>query len=125
MVGCSHLDLSAPADGDRVVTGVISTGGEESLPDNSEVWVRVLDFSRGESRPEVLGEQTIKNPGHLPVEFKIEFRAEDAALRQYVSIDARVSVGRQLRYYTASRQPLSPGMLGEPVTVRVVPASQL
>lgn len=122
--GCSHLDTTAPGDADRVVTGVVTAGSDESLPDHCEVWVRVLDVSHGEARPEVLGEQTITNPGHLPVPFKIEFRAEDAVLRQSVSIDARISVGRQLRYYTASRHPLSVSNVTEPQTVLVVPATQ-
>ena len=120
--GCSHLDTSAPGSADRVVTGEITAGGEEALPSPSEVWVRVLDLAHGEARPEVLGEQTIANPGHLPVSYRVEFRAEDAQLRQNICIDVRVSVGRQVRYYTVSRQPLTPGNIAEPVTVRVVPA---
>ncbi len=122
--GCSHLDTSAPATDDRVVTGVVSTGSEEALPAGSEVWVGVIDVSRGVARPEVLGEQTITDATHLPVEFRIEFRAADAVLRQSVSILSRISVGRKLKYYTASEHPLTPGNLSEPQTVAVVPATQ-
>lgn len=120
---CSHLDTTPPGVADRVVNGFVTTGSDELLPAGTEVWVTVLDLSHGEEHPEVLGEQTIKNPSSLPVPFHIEFYAEDPLLRQSVSIDARVSVGGRLRYITRSRHPLTPGNIGDSQSITVVPAS--
>jgi len=121
--GCSHLDTTPPGEADRVITGVISAGADIDLPAGSEIWVRVIDFSRGEDKGEVLGEQTIKNPEKLPAPFKIEYRAEDPVLRGSVAVDARVSVGGHLRYLTAHRHPVTLGNVNDPHEVEVQPAT--
>lgn len=107
--GCQSLDLTPPHSADRVVTGVVNNDSGADLSKDSEVTVRVMDFSGGEERAVVLGEQTLKNPGRMPVPFRIEYRAEDAQLARSVSIEARVSVGGHLRYVTASRHPITVG----------------
>lgn len=108
--GCKHLDTSATASPDRVLTGVVTnnTGGGE-LPPDTEVTIRVVDLSRGESRGEVLGEETIMNPGRMPVSFRLEYRAEDAVLMRSVNVEARISVGGKLRYMTIAGHPITLG----------------
>lgn len=121
---CKSLDTSALGPADRVAAGVVSAGDEVSLPPGSEVWVRVIDLSRGEDRAEVLGEETIKNPPGLPAAFRIEYRAEDATLRGSIAIDARVSVGGKLRYLTTSRHPITPSNVAETHVIVVAPAAK-
>ena len=123
--GCANMDLSATSLADRTVDGAVVIYPEDTvLPDGTEVIVRVIDMSRGEGRGEVLGEQTITNPGTVPVPFHIEYRAEDEVLRKRITIDARISTGRTLRYYTASAHPITPGNVKNRHMVEVVPANR-
>lgn len=107
VAGCTHLDLTPPGSSDRIVTGVVSNNTNAPLPGDTEVVVRVVDVSRGEARAEVLGDQTIVNPGRMPVPFRIEFSAEDARLRRGINLEARISVGGRLRYTTTLAHPLT------------------
>lgn len=102
--GCGSLDTKESSFGDRVVEGVITfhLGGTEPLPSDTEVIVKVVDMSTGSGRGEVLGEQTIVNPSQSPIPFRIEYRAEDPVLRRGLNIDARISIGGKLAYYTAN-----------------------
>ena len=121
--GCNNLDLTGPGSAERVVEGaVVIYPADVTLPPGTEVTVRVLDMTRGEGRGEVLGEETITNPASAPIPFHIEYRAEDEVLRRRVTIDARVSTGRTLRYYTASAHPITPGNVNDKHMVEVVPA---
>lgn len=121
--GCGHLDTTPPASADRVLNGTVDHAGEE-LPDGSEVIVRVVDFSRGENRGEVLGEATIANPGRMPVPFRIEYRAEDAQLLRTVNVEARVSVGGQLRYTTTTAHPVTIGNVNDAHVISVQAATK-
>jgi len=124
--GCEHLDTTAPSLGDRVLTGVVTNGsGGGPLPDDSEVWIQVVDRGDGVQKGEVLGEQTIKNPGRMPVPFRIEFRAEDPVLRGGVEVEARISVRGRLTYLTKTAHPVTMANVGSEMTVIVeVPAER-
>jgi putative lipoprotein len=123
LTGCSHLDLAGPSTADRVLTGVVTARVPEDLPANAELIVRVVDLTKGEARAEVLGEQTIKNPGSMPVAFRIEYRAEDAQLRTTVDVDARISVGHRLLFMTTSRHPVTLGNVNDAHTIEVEPVA--
>lgn len=107
--GCGTLDTGEASFGDRVAEGVISfhLAGTEPMPADAEVIVKVVDMSAGNGRGEVLGEQTIVNPSHSPIPFRIEYRAEDPVLRRGLNIDARISIGGKLAYYTANAHPIT------------------
>jgi putative lipoprotein len=122
--GCGSVDLTPPGLGDRVVEGAVTFHLPGPMPDDAEVTVKVMDFSKGEGRGEVLGEQTIVNPSKAPVPFRIEYRAEDAVLRRGLSIDARIAFGKKLAYYTASAHPLTSANENEMHLVEVVPSSR-
>lgn len=107
--GCGHLDMTPPGSADRVLNAMVTNNTESELPPDTEVMVRVVDLSRGESRGEVLAEETVKNPGRMPVAVRVEYRADDATLRRSVNVEARVSVGGRLRYMTTSAHPITPG----------------
>lgn len=108
LAGCGHLDSAPPGAADRVLSGVVTTnnGGGE-LPPGTEVSVRIVDLSRGEGRGEVLAEDTITNPGRMPVAFRLEYRAEDVVLMRSVNVEARVAVGGRLRYTTTGGHPIT------------------
>ena len=125
VAGCNNLDLTGPGSAERVVEGaVVIYPTDVALPPGTEVIVRVLDMTRGEGRGEVLGEETITNPSAAPIPFHIEYRAEDEVLRRRVTIDARVSTGRALRYYTASAHPITLSNVNDKHMVEVAPAGR-
>ncbi|MCR6655344.1 MAG: YbaY family lipoprotein [Opitutus sp.] len=105
--GCGHLDLAATNDAERVLTGFVTNPNGGELPPDTEVTIRIVDYSRGEERGETLGEQVIQNPGRFPVPIRIEYRAEDAVLMRRVNVEARISVGGRLRYATGSGHPIT------------------
>lgn len=121
VAGCGHLDLMAPGNADRVLTGVVTYAPEEPLPADAEVLVRVVDLSRGEEKPEVLGEETIKGPLMTPVPIRVEYRAEDAQLLRRVNVEVRISVGRTLRYMTTRGHPITLGNVADAHTIEVDP----
>lgn len=118
---CSHLKIDEPGPADRVLHAVVTARVPVELPPNAEIYVRVVDLSKGETRGEVLGEQTIKNPGRLPVEVHIEYRAEDQQLRSTIDVEARISEGRRLTYMTLTRHPITAGNVNDPHTIEVEP----
>jgi uncharacterized lipoprotein YbaY len=124
VAGCGNVDLTPPGPGEHVVEGVVTLPMAGSLPENTEVTVQVADLSRGVGRGEVLGEQTIANPGKPPVPFRIYYRAEDAVLRRGLNLDVRVSIGGKLAYYTASAHPLTSANVNETHLVEAVPVAR-
>jgi Uncharacterized protein conserved in bacteria len=120
VTGCEHLDTTAPSLGDRVLAGVVTTAtGGGPLPEGSEVWIQVVDRGQGVQKGEVLGEETIKNPGRMPVPFRIEFRAEDPVLRGSVEVEARISVRGRLTFMTKTAHPVTLANVDREMTVIV------
>jgi uncharacterized lipoprotein YbaY len=117
--GCGHLDLTPPGAADRVLTGVVTYSPADPLPPGSEVTVSVIDVSAGEDRGEILGDQTIRNPGPPPIPFRVEYRAEDAVLMRRVKAEARISTGGRLRYATVMEHPVTLQNASEPHTIAV------
>jgi len=110
--GCGHVDLSVTNSSERVLNGVISAadaGEGTELPANTQVIVRVLDLAHGMGKGEELGEQIINGPLTLPVHFRVEYMAEDSVLLGSVNVEARISVGGQLRYITVAGHPVTLG----------------
>ena len=114
LAGCGHLELSPEGDPSRVLTGQVELGAPEPLPADAVITVRVVDASNPGMPPEVLGSQTIKNPGAAPIAFRVEYRAEDEVLRRGLNIEARVSIGGRVRYYNLSRYVVTLGNASDP-----------
>lgn len=101
--GCSQIELSPQGDPARVLTGRIETGKELALPADAVVVVRVVSVTGGGQPPQVLGSQTLQNPGSTPVAFRIEYRAEDEVLRRGLNIEGRISYGGKVRFYNVDQ----------------------
>jgi uncharacterized lipoprotein YbaY len=107
--GCGQLDLTPEGNPSRVVTGQVELGEAAALPADAVVTVRVVDASNLGMPPQVLGSQTISNPGAAPIAFRVEFRAEDEVLRRGLNIEARVSFGGKVRYFNLNRYAVTLG----------------
>ncbi len=119
--GCGHLDVTPAGPTDRVVTGVVTDNSRSTLPAEAELTVRVVDVSQGENKAEQLGEQTVLNPGTMPVPFRVEFQADDALLRRGVNLEARVSVGGHLWYTTPLAHSVTLASVKDPQVIEVEP----
>lgn len=111
--------MATPSSADRVLNAVVTNNTQMELPTDTEVTVRVIDLSRGEARGEVLAEETVLNPGRMPVSVRIEYRAEDAVLRGSVAVEARVAMGGRLRYASTSAHPITVGNVNDTHVIEV------
>jgi uncharacterized lipoprotein YbaY len=127
--GCGEMVLSPSAIGDpaRVLNGEVDIDDVSALPPDASVTVRVVDMNSpqqgagagqpldsaappvGRLPPTVLGAQTIANPGSVPVNFRVEYRAEDDVLIRGLNIEVRVSYGGKVQYYNRNRYAVSLG----------------
>jgi len=140
-VGCGHIEIKPEGNPDRVVTGTVNFRVPTALPADAVVTVRLLSVSTGGAPsdpmgvgtsattiaggpPDVLGEQTIKNPGNPPIPFKIEYRAEDALLRLGLNLEARVSVGGKLRFYSVNSYAVTFSNATDPHEIWVDPTGR-
>jgi uncharacterized lipoprotein YbaY len=116
------MDLTPEGDPGRVLVGTVDIGEATALPADTTVTVRVLDTSSVGVPPVVLGSETITNPGVAPIAFRVVYRAEDAALRQGLNVEARVSYGGKVRYYNVYKYAVTLGNAADEQRISVIPA---
>jgi uncharacterized lipoprotein YbaY len=122
LAGCGQLDLTPEGDPSRVLTGQVEIGESIPLPADAVITVRVVDATAVGMPPQVLGSQTIKNPGVAPVTFRVEYRADDETLRRGLNVEARVSFGGKIRYFNLNRYAVTLGNAADPHRINVNPA---
>jgi uncharacterized lipoprotein YbaY len=120
--GCGQLDLTPEGDPARVLTGEVEIGENVALPADTVVTVRVLEAAATGMPPQVLGSQTIRNPGVAPIRFRVEYRAEDEVLRAGLNVEARVSYGGKLRYFNVNSYVVTLGNAADTHRINVSPA---
>jgi uncharacterized lipoprotein YbaY len=121
LAGCGQLDLTPEGDPSRVLTGEVTWGDTTALPADATVTVRVVDATQVGMPPDVLGSQTIHNPGVAPVAFRVEYRAEDDVLRRGLNVEVRVAWGGKLRYINMNGHAVTLGNAADTHRVRVNP----
>jgi uncharacterized lipoprotein YbaY len=119
--GCGQLDLTPEGNPSRVLTGEVDWGDATPLPADATVTVRVVDASKVGMPPDVLGSQTIHNPGVAPVAFRVEYRAEDDVLRRGLNVEVRVSWGGKVRYFNLNGHAVTFGNAADTHRVTVNP----
>ena len=124
LCGCAQIELSPQGDPSRVLTGRIETGGDLALPGDAVVVVRVVDTSAVGRPPDVLGSQTIRGAVSTPIDFRVEYRAEDEVLRKGLNIEARISYGGSVRFYNQNQYVVTPGNAPDLHVVTVNPISR-
>jgi uncharacterized lipoprotein YbaY len=119
--GCGQLNVAPEGNPDRVLTGTIELSDAAALPADAEAVVRVVDSSDASAPPKVLGSETVRNLGTPPVEFRVEYRAEDEQLRRGLNVEARISYGGKVRYYNMNHYVVTFGNAADPHRISVVP----
>jgi uncharacterized lipoprotein YbaY len=123
--GCGQLDLTPEGDPGRVLVGRVELSDGATLPDDATLTVRVVDKSNTGMPPQVLGSQTVRNPGGgAPIEFRVGYRAEDDVLRRGLNIEARISFGGKVRYYNRNGYAVTLGNAADVHRIGVQPTGQ-
>jgi uncharacterized lipoprotein YbaY len=123
--GCDHLALGqVEGDPNRTITGTVHVRGEAVLPPGAQVAVRVVDASNPGLPPRILGEQDLANPGPGPVEFRVEYKATNAQLEHGLNVEARISFGGALRFYTLNKVAVTTDSARDPQVIWVDPATR-
>ncbi len=124
--GCDHLALGRVDNGDlnRTVTGTVQVRSEAALPPDSRIAVRVLDASNPALPPQVLGEQDLANAGQPPIAFQVDYKATDAQLEHGLNLEARVSFGGTLRFFTLNQVAIHSDTARDPQVVWVDPVKR-
>lgn len=76
---------------DTNVSGTISYEGEATLPDDATVQVQVQDTSLADAPAKVIGEQIITNPDGFPIEFEVEYDANQIQDNLTYGISVRIT----------------------------------
>jgi putative lipoprotein len=121
LAGCGQLDLTPEGDPGRVATGRVELSDGAALPPGAIVTVRVVDTSVTGMPPEVLGSQTLRDPGAPPIPFRVIYRAEDEVLRHGLNLEARVSIDGKVKYFNMSQYALTLGNAADPHRIIVNP----
>lgn len=139
VAGCANLDLARESDPSRVLAGRVKFTG--TLPAGAQVLVRIVqestlarpgnrdlpltvaDQARATPVERVLGEQmqTLAAGAQETVAFRIEYLADDMALRHGLNVDARISYDGKVRFRTISAHALTLGSAQFPHEVEVQP----
>ncbi|MGH7994785.1 MAG: hypothetical protein ACREFX_00375 [Opitutaceae bacterium] len=135
LAGCAaaQFDIRPEGDTNRVVTGTVELGDAGPLAAEAKVVVRVIDAAQSDYRaptavlgepsvepprtalpPRVLGEQLIADAKGSSIPFRVAYRATDEQLRIGLVLDARISVGRKVEYYTVNGYSLNLRNADEP-----------
>ncbi len=80
-----------PAQTNASVVGSVTYRERIALSQDSTVHVQLRDTSYQDAASILIAEQVIRNPGQVPVEFKIEYDRDDLDPRNTYSISARIT----------------------------------
>jgi uncharacterized lipoprotein YbaY len=123
--GCDHLDLGhVEGDPNHTVSGTVHVRGDAALPADAKAVVRVVDPSNPTLPPQVLGEQEIDHPGQPPIAFQVAYKATDEQLLHGLNVEARISYGGSVRFYTLSQVSFNSGNQSDPQVVWVDPVQR-
>ena len=80
------------------VTGTITYRERMALSPDAVVEVKLSDVSRADAPAITVGEQTIENPGQVPINFEIEYDPDAIDERLTYSVQARIIEGGNLAF---------------------------
>ncbi len=80
------------------VTGTVTYRERIALTPNAAVEVKLVDVSRADAPAVTIGEQTIEDPGQVPIAFEIEYSTADIDDRFTYAVQARITENGQLAF---------------------------
>lgn len=88
------------------VTGQVFYRERIAMPEGAVVKVQVADVSLADAPAVVIGEQTIENPGNVPVKFTVPYDASKIQQGRTYNVSARIEVNGNLEWISTTRIPV-------------------
>jgi uncharacterized lipoprotein YbaY len=89
------------------VTGTITSRQRIALPEDAVVTINLADVSLADAKAITIGEQTITNPGQVPIPFKVHYDPDDIDPRFTYAIQVRITDGSgKLLFTNTSSYPV-------------------
>ncbi|TAH49734.1 MAG: META domain-containing protein [Chloroflexota bacterium] len=105
------------------VTGQVVYREKIAMPEGAVVKVQVADVSRADAPADVIGEQTIENPGNVPVKFSVPYDGAKIQPNFTYAVSARIEVNGQLMWISTTRIPVITN--GAPTSDVTVPVERV
>jgi len=127
LAGCSNNE--APPELSELpemqsVTGTVSYRERIMLSQGAMVNVQLLDVSRADMPATLLAEQTIEQPGQVPVAFELLYNPGIIDERMSYAVQARIFEGSELRFTTDTVFPVLTRGAGTSVDLTLVAAGK-
>ena len=75
---------------DAAVTGTVTYRARLALTDGARLIVELRDVSLADAAAPLIANQTIENPGQVPISFRVEYASSDIKRRNTYSVSARI-----------------------------------
>lgn len=118
-IGCMTRKAASPSDPSmRQVMGKITYLQKIAMPADAVVEVQIEDVSRQDAPAVVIGEQTIVNPGQVPVSFSIDYDPARIDENNTYVVRAKIVSGGELLWQNTTSYPVI--TKGNPSSVDVI-----
>lgn len=92
-----------------VIDGTVSYGDRIALPPDASLEVKLVDISLADAPSKTLAETKITPAGQVPIPYRLEYLSSDIQPGHSYALQARITVGDQLWFITATRHPILTG----------------
>ena len=93
---------------DKSIKGEIIYRERMALPPNAEVTVQLADVSLADAPATIIGVQTLKPAGQVPIKFEIKFDPSVIRPKTDYALQARITVDNQLMFINDERLTVDP-----------------
>jgi len=107
VIGSLMMPIQSHA-AEKVLTGEILYRERIALPPNAVVTVSLSDVSLADAPATLIGEQTIKDPGQVPIKFEIRFDPSVIQQKHTYSLQARITVDNTIWFLNDTRYRIDP-----------------
>jgi uncharacterized lipoprotein YbaY len=101
-----------------VIRGTVNYRERIALPPDAVVSIKLVDVSRADAPAVTIGEQTIENPGQVPIPFEIQYDSALIDTRYTYAIQATITYDGELRFINTTRYSVI--MHGNPSPIEVI-----
>lgn len=106
LAACSASDTPETSTAEvEAVAGVLTHSERTELSPDATIEVELVDVSAADGA-EIISTQRIRNPGQLPVHFRLEYPPERIDAAHRYTVQARISDGGQIVYATDTAYPV-------------------
>ncbi len=116
--GNAQFEMAKAGDPERVLTGKVSFVAEDPLPPDAVLRIRIIDTTKPDL-PVTVKEEEIHGLTTSPVEYRVEYHAEDALLTRGLNVEARIAFGGKMRFFNANAYNITINNFTRPLDIHV------